>query len=122
MIRYEMNLPPKDFTPQEHIIGKVLDDFGIRYDQGNFFMRYVVDFWIPDIGMVIEADGIYGHLKKRDVQRDMVLMQHPSIKYVLHVKETTYNTIKETLWQALNKLEDNQNPNKNPQDGERIDG
>ena len=119
-----MNLPPKDFTPQEHIISRVLDDFGIRYDQGSFFLRYVVDFWVADIGMIIEADGVYGHLKKRDIKRDMALMQHPSIKYVLHVKDTTYDTVKETLWQALNKLGDSPNPNENQlfNKGEKIDG
>ena len=55
--------------------------------------------------MVIEADGIYGHLKKRDVKRDMELMAIPAIHNILHVKDTSYTEIKETIWQALSKLE-----------------
>ena len=103
-----MTLPPKDFTPQEQIIAQVLDEFGIRYSQGQFFLRYVVDFWIPELGLVIEADGVYGHLKKRDAARDMELMGHNSIEWVLHITKTTKQEIKEELWLALNKLSDNE--------------
>ena len=74
---YKMNLPPKDNTPQEKIIEKILDGFGLRYETQHFLMRYVVDFWIPEINMIIEADGIYGHYKKRDIKRDMDLMELP---------------------------------------------
>ena len=101
-----MNLPPKDNTPQEIIIAKVLDDLGLRYDSQHFFLRFVVDFWIPELGMVIEADGVYGHFKKRDMRRDMELMSGPQIEHILHVKDTQYEPIKETIWQALNKLTD----------------
>ena len=99
-----MHLPPKDNTPQEKTIEKILDEFGLRYDTQYFFMQYIVDFWIPEINMIIEADGVYGHLQKRDVKRDMELMQLAMVKGVLHIKETTYESIKETLWRALNKL------------------
>ena len=99
-----MNLPPKDNTPQEKAIEKILDEFGLRYDTQYFFMQYIVDFWIPEINMVVEADGVYGHLQKRDVKRDMELMQIPAIQNILHVKDTSYKDIKETIWQALNKL------------------
>ena len=101
---YKMNLPPKDFTSQEKIIAKCLDEFGLRYNEQHYFLNYIVDFWIPEINMVVEADGVYGHLQKRDVKRDMELMQLAMVKGVLHIKETTYESIKETLWRALNKL------------------
>ena len=71
----------------------------------NFFLRYTVDYWISELGMVIEADGVYGHLQKRDVKRDMDLMTLPMIKHVLHIKDVSYKDVKETIWQALNKLE-----------------
>ena len=103
---YKMNLPPKDFTSQEKIIAKCLDEFGLRYNEQHYFLNYIVDFWIPEINMVVEADGVYGHLQKRDVKRDMELMQLAMVKGVLHIKETTYESIKETLWRALNKLTD----------------
>ena len=99
-----MNLPPKDYTSQEYTIAKVLDDFWLRYDTQHFFLSYTVDFWIPEIKMVIEADGIYGHYKKRDVKRDMELMNLSMVDSVLHVKDSDYKKIKETIWQALNKL------------------
>ena len=117
-----MNLPPKDHTPQEQIIAGILNEFGIRYDQGNYFMKYVVDFWIPEIGMVIEADGFYGHFKKRDVQRDMILMKHPKIEHILHIKDKTYKEIKETVWRALNKLEELPSPENNEPKVRKIDG
>ena len=106
-----MTLPPKDFTPQEQIIAQVLDEFGIRYSQGQFFLRYVVDFLIAELGLVIEADGVYGHFAKRDMKRDLELMGHPSITNILHVKDVLYVEIKETIWQALNRLEE-PNPEK----------
>ena len=99
-----MNLPPKDNTPQEKAIEKILDEFGLRYDTQHFFVHYIVDFWIPEINMIIEADGIYGHFKKRDLKRDTELMALPMVDNILHIKDTTYKEIKETLWQALNKL------------------
>lgn len=107
-----MNLPPKDNTPQEIIISKVLDEFWLRYDTQHFFLQFIVDFWIPELGMIIEADGVYGHLKKRDMKRDMALMNVPQVKNILHVKDTQYEQIKETIWQALNRLTDE--PLKNP--------
>ena len=99
-----MNLLPKDYTSQENIIAECLSEFGLRYEQQHDFWPYTVDFYIPELKMIIEADGKHGHLRKRDVKRDMELMQLAMVKGVLHIKETTYESIKETLWRALNKL------------------
>ena len=95
---------PKDYTRQENIIAECLSEFGIRYEQQYLFDPYIVDFWISDIKTVIEADGIYGHLRKRDVKRDQDLVNFGDIQYILHIKETTKKEIKEILWQGLNKL------------------
>ena len=54
--------------------------------------------------MVIEADGKYGHLKKRDVKRDIYLSKHDDVAYILHIRAFTKVKIKEILWQGLNKL------------------
>ena len=107
-----MNLPPKDNTPQEIIISKVLDELGLRHDSQHYFLNFIVDFWVAELGMVIEADGIYGHLKKRDTKRDMALMGVPQVKHILHIRDTQYAQIKETISQALNRLVDE--PPKNP--------
>ena len=55
--------------------------------------------------MVIEADGVYGHLQTKDRIRDRKLIETGEILIVLHCKETTKGKIKDFLWQELNKLE-----------------
>ena len=109
-----MNLLPKDYTTQENIIAKCLDEFGLRYDQQTEFPPYTVDFFIPELSMVVEADGKYGHLAKRDIKRDFELGKQNNIEYILHVKDKTQERIKQTLWRALNKLE-------NPENQEKLD-
>ena len=61
---------PKDYTKQEIIIADVLSDMGLRYDTQVPINQYTADFFVSELGMIIEADGIYGHLKKRDMKRD----------------------------------------------------
>tara|TARA_R110002110_G_scaffold329864_3_gene541236 strand:+ start:482 stop:823 length:342 start_codon:yes stop_codon:yes gene_type:complete len=95
---------PKDYTQQENFIADYLSEFGFRYDQQVVFAPYTVDFYIPELCMVIEADGIYGHFRKRDAKRDDFLSEQAGIDYVVHIKESTKEKIKEILWQELNKL------------------
>ena len=99
-----MNVLPKDYTKQEGIIGDCLSVFVMRYAQQYSFFPYTVDFYLPEINMVIEADGTYGHLKKRDLQRDMDLVNKHEVDYILHIEHEKKDEIKETLWQGLNKL------------------
>ena len=99
------SIKPRDYTKQENIIADCLSEFGIRYEQQYSFYPYLVDFFIPDIRMVIEADGIYGHLRKRDVKRDIELGRNENVVYILHIRESTKEKIKETLWHGLNNLE-----------------
>tara|TARA_Y100000593_G_C4261814_1_gene312614 strand:- start:867 stop:1193 length:327 start_codon:yes stop_codon:yes gene_type:complete len=106
-----MNLPPRDYTNQENIIALILDEFGMRYEQQFHIPPYILDFYIPDIKMVIEADGVYGHLQKQDIKRDTFLLDTAFVEYILHVPEVTKTKIKERIWQALNKLsEPDQSP------------
>ena len=107
-----MNLLPKDYTKQENLIADCLDFFGMRYEQQCEFGPYTTDFYIPDIKMVIEADGKYGHLYKKDVKRDHVLIIDHGVEYILHVRDSTKERIKNTLWLALNKLGEPENPEK----------
>ena len=88
------------------IIADVLSDMGFRYDTQVHISKYITDFFIPELGLIIEADGIYGHLKKRDVRRDADLMRIYGIKNILHIKENSKVGVQDTLWQALNKLEE----------------
>ena len=100
-----MNLPPRDYTDQENLIADCLSKFGMRYDQQVYYHPYIVDFYIPEIKMVVEADGVYGHLSKRDRKRDEDLLLLDDIEYIIHIKETTLEKIRESLWQELTKLD-----------------
>ena len=99
-----MNLPPKDYTEQENIIAECLSEFGLRYEQQADFAPYSPDFYIPELGMIIEAAGKYGHLRKRDAERDGYLSKQEDVQCILHVRERTKEKIKETLMQRFNDL------------------
>ena len=99
-----MNLPPKDYTKQENIIADCLDKAGLRHAPQYEIFPYTVDFYIPELKIVIEADGKMGHLKKRDKKRDAYLIEQFDVNYVLHIKEITKEKIEEKLWQELSKL------------------
>ena len=113
-------LLPKDYTEQENKIAEILSDLGLRYDQQVGFGKYTVDFHIKELGMVIEADGIYGHLRKRDVLRDTNLQSFPGIEYIIHIKENTKRGIKDVLWQVLNKLTDSKMIDPNQKESPKI--
>ena len=98
-----MNLLPKDYTAQENIIADYLTESGLRYDQQYEFWPYTVDFYVPELKMVIEADGKYGHLRKNDVKRDAVLLKVVEIEQVIHIRGIRKEEIGEILWQELNK-------------------
>ena len=100
-----MNILPKDNTPQENVIAECLSEFGLRYSQQYEFFPYTADFFVPELGLVIEADGKYGHLQKRDVKRDIFIAKQDNVEYLIHIKDFTKKRIKEILWQGLNKLE-----------------
>jgi very-short-patch-repair endonuclease len=47
---------PRDHTSQENIIEGYLSEWGLRYEMQASFPPYTVDFLIPELNMVIEAD------------------------------------------------------------------
>ena len=99
-----MNLPPRDYTNQENIVAECLDKSGLRYTSQYEIFPYTVDFYIPEIKMVLEADGKIGHLRKRDKNRDAYLVKQFDVDYVIHIKDFTKEKIEEKLWQELSKL------------------
>ena len=99
-----MSFLPRDFTKQENIIAECLSDLGLRYTEQYDLYPYTVDFYIPELNMVVEADGTYGHLKKRDLKRDLNLYKYDEVEHILHIKENTTKAIKEFLCQALSNL------------------
>ena len=96
-----MNIKPKDFTSQENIIADCLSELGMRFAQQKQIAQFTVDFWIADLKFVIEAAGVYGHLKKRDTKRDIILMESDEVEYIFHIRADTKRRIQEELWRAL---------------------
>ena len=99
-----MKYLPKDYTAQEKLIADELSELGFRYDQQVPINQYTADFFVPELGLVIEADGVYGHLRKRDAFRDSEIMRVFGIENVLHIRENTKEGVRETLCQALENL------------------
>ena len=85
---------PRDFTGQENLVAEALSELGVGYVQQLEFGTYTVDFFLPDNGLVIEADGFWGHLRKADRIRDAALLEtNIEIKDILHIKSTTKSGI-----------------------------
>ena len=82
---------PRDYTKQEKLVEQCLDVTGLRYDNQVEFGKYTVDFYIDEIKTVVEADGIYGHLKKRDRKRDAELYKL-GVEHIIHIKEKTHHS------------------------------
>ena len=80
--------------------------FGFRFTEQFEILKYTVDFWIPELNMVIEADGIVGHLRKADARRDAALLESedPIVDYVIHIAKVTTEDIMEELCQVFDKL------------------
>jgi len=97
---------PKDYTAQENIIADCLSDLGLRYEQQADFAPYTPDFYIPEIKMIIEADGKHGHLRKRDVKRDIFLSKDDDIQYILHIRVFSKKAIRKQLLAGLEKLDE----------------
>ena len=53
-----MRYLPKDYTRQEQLIADELSELGFRYDQQVPINQYTADFFVPELGLVIEADGV----------------------------------------------------------------
>ena len=99
-------LLPKDFTNQEKIIASCLSKLGLRFTEQFNISKYTVDFWIPELAMVIEADGMMGHLRKADAKRDEALLKDTEVdvEHVLHISSTSHEPIMEEICQALDNL------------------
>jgi len=91
---------PKDYTAQEKIVAKCLDELGFRYDTQVDIGRFSADFYIKELNTVVEADGIYGHLRKGDAKRDTVL-EELGIERIVHIKARSKEEIKKELMEKM---------------------
>ena len=92
-------MPRKSHTLQENLIARVLDEVGLRYTWQTPVGKYVPDFVITEMNVIIEADCPFGHFGKRDALRDEYLKE--AGYEIVHVKEKTYKDIKAKIWQEL---------------------
>ena len=53
-------------TPQEVKIANYLSELGLRWESQRQVGKYFVDFWIAEIGTVIDAAGVYGQFATKD--------------------------------------------------------
>lgn len=66
----------------------LLDELGVEFVEQHPIGVYTVDFFIPKIGLVIEADGAYWHKSEaRERARDAYLLKNEGIESVLHLTE-----------------------------------
>jgi len=110
-------MPYKDFTPQEELTAGILKEYGIRFiQQWNVpYTKYIADFYIPELLMVLECDGAIGHLRKADEKRTEMILRKAvdEVKQVFRVDAVTKNKLKEQIWQVL-IASDQDNLNESP--------
>ena len=76
-------------TRLELAVRGLLDGFGVEFIEQHPIGVYTVDFYIPKIGLVIEADGAYWHKSEaRERARDAYLMRPGNgVTDVVHLSE-----------------------------------
>ena len=77
-------------TKLEKALALLLDEAGLEYEEQIRFGKYVVDFWIPEIEVVFEADGMFwSHHqdKEREMNRDNYLL-NKGVSSVVHLTDT----------------------------------
>lgn len=92
-----MGVLPKEDTQQERLVAEVLSEFGLRYVEQYVFGKFTVDFWLPELNMVVEADGPFGHYRKADMERDGILYNDHKVELIIHVTSSDKFGIKEAL-------------------------
>ena len=90
-------------TPQEVKIANYLSELGLRWESQRQIGKYSVDFWIAEIGTVIEADGVYGHFAKKDKERNEFLLVN-GVDLVVHITAEKEPDIRREIDVFLEKL------------------
>jgi very-short-patch-repair endonuclease len=87
-------VPYRDNTPQEKLLKKVIEENGLLYEYQVRMGQYTIDFFLPELDVIIEADGVFGHLNKRDRKRDADLGDM-GYSLVWHLKEQTLSGLRD---------------------------
>ena len=75
-------------TNIEKEVSKILTKLGYKYYEQCEFYPYIVDFYLPEFKIAIEADGSVWHNKMRDRKRDMKLMAKHDVRVLHFIDET----------------------------------
>ncbi len=78
---------PKEKTPLEYSLSRLLTKIGFEFEEQKWLGRCVVDAYDPENGLVWEADGAYWHQdKEKERARDAYLIEH-GVSAVIHLSE-----------------------------------
>jgi len=89
-------------TDIEKIMIKILDNLGYRYYEQYELIPYIVDFYLPEFKIAIEADGKIWHSCMKDRERDIELMMRYKIR-VLHFADETIKKLPITIAMSIQK-------------------
>jgi len=70
-------------TDLEKAMGKILGELGYRVLYQHELRPYIVDFFLPDFNIIVEADGEIWHSNMKDRERDLELKERYGTR-VLH--------------------------------------
>jgi very-short-patch-repair endonuclease len=74
-------------TDIEKAVSSILTKLGYKYYEQCEFYPYIVDFYLPEFRIAIEADGSVWHNKRRDRKRDVKLIDRYSIRVIHFVDD-----------------------------------
>lgn len=83
----------KTGTKLEALVAALLDSAGVEFVSQHQIGTKIVDFFIPSVNAVIEADGVYWHRDRPNDERDGYLLRHVSA--VTHI---TDDQLREAGW------------------------
>lgn len=71
--KYSRRLKSKP-TKAETVFQEYLEEWGFKFRTQTIILGYIVDFYLPDLGLIIEVDGHYHtNNKEQDAKRDRIL-------------------------------------------------
>lgn len=93
----------------EFSIEKVLEQIGVSYEPNKQIGPYIVDFFLPNLGMVIECDGDYWHslprIREKDIKKDSYLKELGF--EVIHFSENEIRNNLNDCYQRIERLVSN---------------
>tara|TARA_Y100000034_G_C6905543_1_gene420031 strand:+ start:4345 stop:4665 length:321 start_codon:yes stop_codon:yes gene_type:complete len=96
-------LPYRNNTPQEKLVQRVIEEAGLSFEYQVPVGQYTLDFYLPEFEVAVEADGPFGHHKKKDFDRTMHLVDLGAVRDVWRIKSQTLGKIREEFQAYIDK-------------------